>query len=110
MVVDDQDSDTHHETPSPRLLAERRATHRLSTHGTRKTTRHGYGARSPVSTCVFGTPGRGAAAARPPPRSNRYPRPGRRTLLSRPLNGTGPHRCCSSEYGRAPGAEGYLQN
>src|SRR5262249_46064235 len=35
---------------------------------------------------------------------------GRRTRLSRPLIGTGPHRCCSSGYGRGPGAEGNLQN
>ena len=49
-------------------------------------------------------------AARPSPRKNCYPHFGRRTRLSRPLNSTGPHRCCSSGYGRGAGAEGYLQN
>ena len=49
-------------------------------------------------------------AARPPPCKNCYPHFGRRTRLSRPLISTGPHRCCSSGYGRGAGAEGNLQN
>jgi ribosomal protein S18 acetylase RimI-like enzyme len=49
-------------------------------------------------------------AARPPPCLNCYPTAGVVPDLSRPLISTGPHRYCSSEYGRSPGAEGNLQN
>lgn len=60
--------------------------------------RRGYDARG-------GRHRRTAAAMR-----NCYPHFGRRTRLSRPLIGTGPHRHRSSEYGRGPEGEGNSQN
>ncbi|GAA3118960.1 hypothetical protein GCM10017687_35700 [Streptomyces echinatus] len=109
MVVDDQDSDTNHETPFPRLRVEQgipkvrkapdRPVRKYPEKGPENDDRRGYDTR-----------GRGCAPHGRRRCGDCYPHRGRRTRLSRPLSGTGPHRCCSTEYGYEHAAEGDLQN